>query len=250
MIRRKIIAGNWKMNNNTFEGERLINEIKNYQFSKDVRVIVSPPYTQLSFISQKLKNSNIEVASQNMHFASHGAYTGEISASMLKSSNISITILGHSERRTYFNETDQSLCKKIDTAIKDNIEIIFCIGESIIDRNSGNHFEFVKSQMEKTVFLQPESSWSKIIIAYEPIWAIGTGETASPHQVQEMHSFIRGIISENYNSSIAEHTSILYGGSVKPLNAKNIFSQPDVDGGLIGGASLNSKDFAAIVNAI
>ena len=250
MIRRKIITGNWKMNNNTFEGERLINEIKNYQFSKDVRVIVSPPYTQLSFISQKLKNSNIEVASQNMHFASHGAYTGEISASMLKSSNIFITILGHSERRTYFNETDQSLCKKIDTAIKDNIEIIFCIGESIIDRNSGNHFEFVKSQMEKTVFLQPESSWSKIIIAYEPIWAIGTGETASPHQVQEMHSFIRGIISENYNSSIAEQTSILYGGSVKPLNAKNIFSQPDVDGGLIGGASLNSKDFAAIVNAI
>ena len=238
------------MNNNTFEGERLINEIKNYQFSKDVRVIVSPPYTQLSFISQKLKNSNIEVASQNMHFASHGAYTGEISASMLKSSNISITILGHSERRTYFNETDQSLCKKIDTAIKDNIEIIFCIGESIIDRNSGNHFEFVKSQMEKTVFLQPESSWSKIIIAYEPIWAIGTGETASPHQVQEMHSFIRGIISENYNSSIAEQISILYGGSVKPLNAKNIFSKPDVDGGLIGGASLNSKDFAAIVNAI
>lgn len=249
-MKHKIIAGNWKMNNNTFEGERLINEIKNYQFSKDVRVIVSPPFTQLSFISQKLKNSNIEVASQNMHFASHGAYTGEISASMLKSSNIFITILGHSERRAYFNETDQSLCKKIDTAIKDNIEIIFCIGESIVDRNSGNHFEYVKSQMEKTVFLQPESSWSKIVIAYEPIWAIGTGETASPHQVQEMHSFIRGIISENYNSSIAERTSILYGGSVKPLNAKNIFSQPDVDGGLIGGASLNSKDFAAIVKAI
>ncbi|MDG2371164.1 MAG: triose-phosphate isomerase [Flavobacteriaceae bacterium] len=248
-MRQKIVAGNWKMNNTNSESKLLLKKLLSYKFPPDVRVIVSPPYTQLSLISNKLKNLKIEVASQNMHYASNGAFTGEISASMLKSSGVFTTILGHSERRLYFNETNKSLNEKVKKAVNENIEIIFCIGEELDDRKSGNHFEYVKLQLEKTVFLQPIESWKKIIIAYEPIWAIGTGETASPDQVQEMHSYIRNIISENYNESLAESTCIIYGGSVKPSNAKNIFSQPDVDGGLIGGASLKSEDFAAIVKA-
>ena len=248
-MRQKIVAGNWKMNNSNTESLSLLQELLNFNFPKDIRIIISPPYTQLGLVNEKLEKSNIEVASQNMHFADNGAYTGEISSSMIKSSGVFISILGHSERRTYFNETDESLKEKVDKAINENIEIIFCVGEELSDRNSGNHFEHIKIQLEKTVFLQPADSWKKIIIAYEPIWAIGTGETASPKQVQEMHLFIRNIISENYSKTLADSTSIIYGGSVKPSNANDIFSQSDVDGGLIGGASLKSKDFAAIVNA-
>ena len=248
-MRQKIVAGNWKMNNSNTESLSLLQELLNFNFPKDIRIIISPPYTQLGLVNEKLEKSNIEVASQNMHFADNGAYTGEISSSMIKSSGVFISILGHSERRTYFNETDESLKEKVDKAINENIEIIFCVGEELSDRNSGNHFEHIKIQLEKTVFLQPADSWKKIIIAYEPIWAIGTGETASPKQVQEMHLFIRNIISENYSKTLADSISIIYGGSVKPSNANDIFSQSDVDGGLIGGASLKSKDFAAIVNA-
>jgi len=237
------------MNNSNTESLSLLQELLNFNFPKDIRIIISPSYTQLGLVNEKLEKSNIEVASQNMHFADNGAYTGEISSSMIKSSGVFISILGHSERRTYFNETDESLKEKVDKAINENIEIIFCVGEELSDRNSGNHFEHIKIQLEKTVFLQPAESWKKIIIAYEPIWAIGTGETASPKQVQEMHLFIRNIISENYSKTLADSISIIYGGSVKPSNANDIFSQSDVDGGLIGGASLKSKDFAAIVNA-
>tara|TARA_B100001059_G_scaffold11400_1_gene9247 strand:- start:9395 stop:10144 length:750 start_codon:yes stop_codon:yes gene_type:complete len=249
-MRQKIIAGNWKMNNTNFDSLLLIDELMNYSFPPDLRIVVSPPYTQLSLINEKLKNLKIEVCSQNMHYESNGAFTGEISALMLKSINVYLTILGHSERRTYFNETDQILLKKIRKALEEDIEIIFCIGEELSDRKSGNHFNFIKNQLENTVFLEKYDSWKKIIIAYEPIWAIGTGETASPDQIQEMHSFIRGLISEKYDHSLANSVSIIYGGSVKPSNAENIFYQPDVDGGLIGGASLNSKDFASIVNAL
>jgi|TARA_B100001094_G_scaffold25621_1_gene21402 triosephosphate isomerase len=249
-MRQKIIAGNWKMNNTNSDSLLLIDELMNYSFPPDLRIVVSPPYTQLSLINEKLKNLKIEVCSQNMHYESNGAFTGEISALMLKSINVYLTILGHSERRTYFNETDQILLKKIRKALEEDIEIIFCVGEELSDRKSGNHFNFIKNQLENTVFLEKYDSWKKIIIAYEPIWAIGTGETASPDQIQEMHSFIRGLISEKYDHSLANSVSIIYGGSVKPSNAENIFYQPDVDGGLIGGASLNSKDFASIVNAL
>lgn len=248
-MRKKIIAGNWKMNNTNSKSKILLEELLGYNFPTDTRVIVSPSHTQLGFVSDKLKNSNIEVAAQNIHYASSGAYTGEISSSMIKDSGVFITILGHSERRTYFNETDESLKEKVDKAINENLEIIFCVGEELVDRKSGNYFEYVKSQLEKTVFLQSIKSWNKIIIAYEPIWAIGTGETASPEQVQEMHSYIRNIISKKYNKSLADSVSIIYGGSVKSSNANDIFSQSDVDGGLIGGASLKSEDFAAIVHA-
>ena len=222
-MRQKIVAGNWKMNNSNTESLSLLQELLNFNFPKDIRIIISPPYTQLGLVNEKLEKSNIEVASQNMHFADNGAYTGEISSSMIKSSGVFISILGHSERRTYFNETDESLKEKVDKAINENIEIIFCVGEELSDRNSGNHFEHIKIQLEKTVFLQPADSWKKIIIAYEPIWAIGTGETASPKQVQEMHLFIRNIISENYSKTLADSTSIIYGGSVKPSNANDIF---------------------------
>ena len=248
-MRKKIVAGNWKMNNSYSETNKLLNELIGYGFPSEIRVIVCPSFTQLGLVHEKLQNTNIDVASQNMHFATQGAFTGEISAKMIKSSGVSTTILGHSERRLLFNETDEILISKVETAIKENIEVIFCVGEELSDRKSKNHFKFVQSQLEKSIFLLPKESWDNIIIAYEPVWAIGTGETASPDQAQEMHFFIRSLISEKYGGVLADSTSILYGGSVKSNNAVEIFEKPDVDGGLIGGASLNSGDFAKIINA-
>ena len=248
-MRKKIVAGNWKMNNSNSDTNKLLNELMGYGFPSEIRVIVCPSFTQLSLVHKKLQNTNIDVASQNMHFATQGAFTGEISPKMIKSSGVSTTILGHSERRLLFNETDEILISKVETAIKENIEVIFCVGEELSDRKSKNHFKFVQSQLEKSIFLLPKESWDNIIIAYEPVWAIGTGETASPDQAQEMHFFIRSLISEKYGGVLADSTSILYGGSVKSNNAVEIFEKPDVDGGLIGGASLNSGDFAKIVNA-
>ena len=248
-MRKKIVAGNWKMNNSNSDTNKLLNELMGYGFPSEIRVIVCPSFTQLGLVHEKLQNTNIDVASQNMHFATQGAFTGEISAKMIKSSGVSTTILGHSERRLLFNETDEILISKVETAIKENIEVIFCVGEELSDRKSKNHFKFVQSQLEKSIFLLPKESWDNIIVAYEPVWAIGTGETASPDQAQEMHFFIRSLISEKYGGVLADSTSILYGGSVKSNNAVEIFEKPDVDGGLIGGASLNSGDFAKIVNA-
>jgi triosephosphate isomerase len=190
------------------------------------------------------------VAAQNMHFAESGAYTGEISADMLLGLDVDIVILGHSERRAYFGEDDAFLAKKVKTAVEKGLKVIFCFGEELDDRKSGNHFSVVESQLKNALFELKASAWSKIVLAYEPVWAIGTGETASPEQAQEMHAFIRKTIADGFNSSIAEDVSILYGGSVKPGNAKEIFSKPDVDGGLIGGASLVAKDFTDIIKAI
>jgi len=189
------------------------------------------------------------VAAQNMHQAKSGAFTGEISAEMLKSVGVNIVILGHSERREYFCETDAILAQKVDTALKNNMEIIFCFGEVLEDRKSENHFNIVESQLKNGLFHLEAPAWKNIILAYEPVWAIGTGETASPEQAQEMHAFIRKIISNKYNRDVAENVSILYGGSVKPANAKEIFSKEDVDGGLIGGAALDADNFVALVNS-
>ena len=185
-----------------------------------------------------------------MHQEESGAYTGEISASMLKAIYVNTVILGHSERREYFNETDELLSKKVDTALKNKMEIIFCFGEVLEDRKNGNHFKVVESQIKNALFHLNSEAWKNIILAYEPVWAIGTGETASPEQAQEMHAFIRGLVAERYLSDVAEEVSILYGGSVKPANAKEIFSKEDVDGGLIGGAALNAEDFTALIKAI
>ncbi|WP_100612463.1 triose-phosphate isomerase [Confluentibacter lentus] len=248
-MRKQIVAGNWKMNNDLAQTETLISDLKKYTKISDAAVMVAPTFTNLWHAYQSLKGSNIEVIAQNMHFAKNGAYTGEISASMLKSIGVETVILGHSERREYFNETDELLAKKVDAALDCGMKVIFCFGEVLADRKSGNHEKVVESQIKNALFHLEAASFFNIILAYEPVWAIGTGETASPEQAQDMHAFIRKTLSNKYGSDVAEGVSILYGGSVKPNNAKEIFSKPDVDGGLIGGAALNAEDFFAIVNA-
>jgi triosephosphate isomerase len=211
--------------------------------------MVAPTFTNLFQAFQALKDTGIEVIAQNMHFAENGAYTGEISASMLKSVGVKTVILGHSERREYFGETDAILAKKVDAALANNLRIVFCFGEVLADRKSGNHENIVESQIENALFHLESSAFKNIVLAYEPVWAIGTGETASPEQAQDMHAFIRKTLSNKYGAAVANSVSILYGGSVKPNNAQEIFSKPDVDGGLIGGAALSADDFYAIVNA-
>jgi triosephosphate isomerase len=250
-MRQKIVAGNWKMHKTAEETEDLLNELIN-AIPTDLtqRVIVAPTFVNLAATADHLEFTSIEVAAQNMHQAEAGAFTGEISASMLTSVGINIVILGHSERRAYFHETDALLANKVDTAIKHDMEVIFCFGEELKDRQAKQHFNVVENQLKDGLFHLDGSAWSKIILAYEPVWAIGTGETASPEQAQEMHEFIREIISKNYGNSVSDQVSILYGGSVKPENAVEIFSKPDVDGGLIGGAALKSDDFSKIVTAL
>ncbi|MEY8869202.1 triose-phosphate isomerase [Meridianimaribacter flavus] len=248
-MRKKIVAGNWKMNNDLSLTEGLITDLKSQSKTSDAQVMVAPTFTNLWPAFQSLRETDIEVVAQNMHFAENGAYTGEISASMLKSVGVKTVILGHSERRAYFNETDELLAKKVDAALNNEMTVIFCFGEELGDRKSGNHEHVVESQIKNALFHLEASAFSNIILAYEPVWAIGTGETASPEQAQDMHAFIRTTLANKYGSEIADSVSILYGGSVKPNNAKEIFSKPDVDGGLIGGASLKAEDFFAIVNA-
>ncbi len=248
-MRKNIVAGNWKMNNDLSQTETLLTAIKQQTQTTNAEVMVAPTFVNLYPAVNTLKESNVEVIAQNMHFAANGAYTGEISATMLKSVGIETVILGHSERRAYFNETDELLAKKVDAALENGIRIIFCFGEELADRKANNQETIVKSQIANALFHLEASAFNNIILAYEPVWAIGTGETASPEQAQDMHQFIRQTLEDKYNSEVANNVSILYGGSVKPANAKEIFSKPDVDGGLIGGASLKADDFFAIVNA-
>lgn len=248
-MRKQIVAGNWKMNNDLPQSQVLIDDLKRLSIKSEAEVMIAPAYTNLWHSFELLRTTNIEVIAQNMHFAENGAYTGEISASMLKSIGINTVILGHSERRAYFNETDESLAKKVDAALQHKIRIIFCFGEELQDRKSGSHEEVVSNQIKNALFHLEASDFKNIILAYEPVWAIGTGETASPEQAQDMHHFIRKTLANKYNHEVANEVSILYGGSVKPNNAKEIFSKPDVDGGLIGGAALNAQDFFSIINA-
>lgn len=248
-MRKKIVAGNWKMNKNKEESAQLIGELKSAIPRSDVGVIIAPTFVNLSESVKQLQGSFIGVAAQNMHFAESGAYTGEISADMLQSVGVDTVILGHSERRAYFGEDDALLAKKVDAALKAGMTVIFCFGEELQERKSGDHFEVVESQLKNGLFHVDAGAWKNIILAYEPVWAIGTGETATPEQAQEMHAFIRKTIVSAYSSGVADQVTILYGGSVKPGNAREIFSKADVDGGLIGGASLVAADFAAIVAA-
>lgn len=248
-MRQQIVAGNWKMNNDLAQTESLITALKKQEKKSQAEVMVAPTFTNLYKAFESLRDTQIEVIAQNMHFAENGAYTGEISAGMLKSVGINTVILGHSERREYFNETDAMLTKKVDAALANNMRVIFCFGEMLEDRKSGNHENVVESQIKNALFHLDAEAFKNIVLAYEPVWAIGTGETASPEQAQDMHAFIRKTLNNKYGNSVAESVSILYGGSVKPNNAQEIFSKPDVDGGLIGGASLNATDFFAIVNA-
>lgn len=238
------------MNKNLVETEVLLAELSAKLPDTKAEVMVAPTFVNLTAAVDKLKSSTIEVIAQNMHFAENGAYTGEISANMLLGIGVNTVIIGHSERRAYFGETDEILAKKVVAALAKNMRVMFCFGEELEDRKSGNHFKVVESQLKNALFSLDASAWSKIILAYEPVWAIGTGETASPEQAQEMHAFIRKTITNAYDAGIANNVSILYGGSVKPNNAVEIFSKPDVDGGLIGGASLVADDFIAIIKAI
>jgi len=249
-MRSKIVAGNWKMNKNLEGTEALLVELSAKLPDTDAQVMVSPTFVNLASSVRQLEGSKIEVIAQNMHFAESGAYTGEISADMLLNIGINTVILGHSERRAYFGETDEILKKKVIAALAKDMTVVFCFGEELEDRKSGNHFNVVESQLKNALFELDQSAWSRIILAYEPVWAIGTGETASPEQAQEMHAFIRNTIASAFNQDIADNVSILYGGSVKPGNAEEIFSKPDVDGGLIGGAALAADDFNAIINGI
>ncbi|KJD31440.1 triosephosphate isomerase [Tamlana nanhaiensis] len=248
-MRKNIVAGNWKMNNDLAQTQALITDLKAQTKTTNAEVMVAPTFTNLYSAYEALKETDIEVVAQNMHFAENGAYTGEISAAMLKSVGIKTVILGHSERREYFNETDELLAKKVDAALANDMRVIFCFGEELADRKSGNHEQVVEDQIKNALFHLKSWDYKNIVLAYEPVWAIGTGETATPEQAQDMHAHIRKTIADHYGYDTANSVSILYGGSVKPNNAQEIFGKPDVDGGLIGGASLKAEDFFAIVNA-
>jgi triosephosphate isomerase len=251
-MRKQIVAGNWKMNNDLEASKSLVKKIAKglkKESLKKTRVIVAPTFVSLVKVADKAKGTKVEVAAQNMHFEKSGAFTGEVSAEMLKSVGVEIVILGHSERREYFGETDAILAKKVDAALANKMEVIFCFGEVLEDRKAGNHFKVVESQIKNGLFHLDAAAWKNIVLAYEPVWAIGTGETASPEQAQEMHAFIRKIVAEKYNAEVAKNVSILYGGSVNPGNAKEIFSKEDVDGGLIGGAALKADSFISLVKS-
>ena len=249
-MRKKIVAGNWKMNNDIKKSLLLISDLLGKLPQTEAEVMIAPTFVNLIPSVEAVKNSKIEVIAQNMDFAESGAYTGEISADMLTSIGVKTTILGHSERRAYFNETDESLSKKVDTALKHGIRVVFCIGEELADRKANKHFEVVGNQIKNGLFHLPAEAWQHLVLAYEPVWAIGTGETATPEQAQEIHHFIRKTISDKYGKDVADNVSILYGGSVKPDNAKEIFAKEDVDGGLIGGAALKADDFVSIIKSI
>jgi triosephosphate isomerase len=253
-MRKLIVAGNWKMNTGIEEGIKLASELNTYLSSKNLpsnkRIIISPPYTHLYPISKIINPSLITLSAQNCACTENGAYTGEISAQMLTELGVKIVIIGHSERRQYFNENSEILLKKIKLALKYDLEIIFCVGESLKDRENKTYFDVIETQIKETLFNLDENEIKKIIIAYEPVWAIGTGKTATPDEAQEMHEFIRKLIKSKFGEQISEEISILYGGSCKPGNAKEIFGKKDVDGGLIGGASLKAQDFEKIIEAI
>jgi triosephosphate isomerase (TIM) len=252
-MRQKIVAGNWKMNNSLDEGLKLTSEIVNMvadEVRSDVTVILAPPFVYLTQLKALLKSSDkIFLSAQNCNEHKAGAYTGEISASMLSSIGVRYVLIGHSERREYFNETYDQLAKKIDISLENNLLPIFCCGESLDIRESGNYETFICNQIKESLFHLSRDQFSKIVIAYEPIWAIGTGKTASSEQAQEVHASIRKYVAGQYGNDIAENLSILYGGSCKPDNAKELFACPDVDGGLIGGASLKSRDFTDIIKS-
>lgn len=252
-MRSKIVAGNWKMNKDVAASKELANDLVaglNGKTLNNTRVVVAPTFVNLTSVKEVVAGSVVEVAAQNMHQEKSGAYTGEISGEMLTSIGLKSVVLGHSERREYFGESDALLAEKVNAALANGLEVIFCFGEVLEDRKSGNHFSVVESQISNALFHLDATAWKNIVLAYEPVWAIGTGETATAEQAQEMHAFIRKIIAEKYDADLAQGVSILYGGSCKPGNAKEIFSKEDVDGGLIGGAALQAEDFIAIIEAI
>lgn len=252
-MRQKIVAGNWKMNLEYNEGLSVFSEVINMvndEITGPQKAIVCCPYTYLHSLAQLAKGHNkVFVGAQNCHQEEAGAFTGEISAKMLSSVGTQYVILGHSERRQYFGETNDLLAQKVDVVLNNSLKPIFCIGETLEERESDQYFEVIKTQLKKGIFHLSADQFAQVIIAYEPVWAIGTGKTATAEQAQEIHAFIRNEIADNYNQEIADGTSILYGGSCNTKNARELFSQPDIDGGLIGGASLKSRDFVDIIKS-
>lgn len=250
-MRKNIVAGNWKMNTTLNQGKELVKDIiKNVtQISYDVTLIIAPPFTHLAGLSKLMYNTGIFLSAQNVADNESGAFTGEVSASMIKSTGAQYTIIGHSERRKYYDETDEIILEKILLSLQNDLSPIVCCGELLDDRENNKHFEIVKKQIENSVLKISREEFDRIIIAYEPVWAIGTGKTASPEQAQEMHAYIRSLIQNYFDEQVADELSILYGGSCKPSNAKELFKQQDVDGGLIGGASLKANDFIEIAKA-
>ena len=249
-MRKKIVAGNWKMNTTVPEGVELAKEVvkEAASLSSDVKLIVGVPFTHLCSVAAALEGSNVELSAQNCADEVKGAYTGEVSAKMLASLPVKYVILGHSERREYYGETNEKLVKKINLALAENIAPIYCVGEKLEEREAGKHFEVVASQIKEVLFGLTQEQMKNIVIAYEPVWAIGTGKTATSAQAQEIHAFIRETLAEKFGT-LAEEISILYGGSCKPSNAQELFAQKDIDGGLIGGASLVASDFIAIAKS-
>jgi len=249
-MRKKIIAGNWKMFKDLVEANDFFKQLIEKLPDTEAEVMIAPSFTNLWHSFQITRDYPIEIIAQNMHEENLGAYTGEVSAEMLKSVGVQRVILGHSERRMFFGECDEQLNLKVECAVNNEMNFIFCVGEEMEDRNSNNHFKVIKRQLDIGLFEMYHEDWKHAVIAYEPVWAIGTGETARPEQAQEMHHFIRKTIADVYGNEIAENVSILYGGSVKPDNAKQLFQQPDIDGALVGGASLKVSSFIKIIQAI
>ena len=251
-MRKKIVAGNWKCNTTISEGVELAKQVNNLvteRGAKDVVVVLGTPFTHLASVSALVDPARVCVAAQNCAAEPKGAFTGEVSVSMIQSTGATYVIIGHSERREYYHETSEILNKKVALTLAQGLTPIYCCGEALAIREAGTENDFVRKQLEETIFNLPAEDFKKIVIAYEPIWAIGTGRTASSQQAQDMLAFIRQLIAKKYDRTIAAECSILYGGSCSPANAKELFSQADIDGGLIGGASLKAEDFLAIINA-
>jgi triosephosphate isomerase len=248
MKRKKIVAGNWKMNMTLDESIELSNALINIK-KPNVDVMIAPSFTNIYHLKKHFDSHQIDVIAQNVNQNSKGAFTGEISVEMLKSIGVNCVIIGHSERRSLFGETDQILFEKLNYATSNDMNVIFCIGEELQQRQNGNYFDVIQNQLEMGVLDLSTELMKKVTLAYEPVWAIGTGVTANPDQIQEIHQFIRNLIHQSFDETISNSIRILYGGSVKPTNAVEIFNLPDVDGGLIGGASLKFADFQSIVEA-
>lgn len=250
-MRKKIVAGNWKMNTTLQEGVALAKEVNEAlkTVTPKCDVVIAVPFTHLASINAVIDSKNLGLGAENCADHKSGAYTGEVSASMVSSTGATYVILGHSERRQYYGETSETLKEKVALAFENYLTPIFCIGEVLEERENGTYHEVVKKQIEDALFHLSAEDFSKIILAYEPVWAIGTGKTATDDQAEDMHAYIRSVIADRYGKEVADNTSILYGGSCKPSNAPQLFAKPDVDGGLIGGASLDAASFMGIVNA-
>ena len=247
-MRKKIVAGNWKMNTTVPEGIELAKAVaaKSAELPENVGLIVAPPFTHLAAVAEAIKGSRVELSAQNCADHEKGAYTGEVSVDMLKSIGCKWTILGHSERRQYYGETDEKLVVKVRLALAGGLGVILCVGENLEQREAGKHFDVVKEQIENVLFNFTAEELKNIVIAYEPVWAIGTGKTATAEQAEEIHAYIRKVLAGKFGKEAAEETTILYGGSCKPSNAAELFAMKDIDGGLIGGAALKPDDFIGI----